>query len=127
MSFYRQRLVGLAGLVLSIGLTSQAQCATIGEDADAVAYDSKRGLIFSSNGGDGSLTIVRQESVDHYRVVGSLPTMQGARTLALDAATGNVYLVSAELGAAPAPTPERPHPRRVPLSNTATVLVVGAP
>lgn len=98
----------------------------IGEGPDATAFDAKRGLVFSSNG-DGSLTIVRQESADRYRVVGSLPTMRGARTMALDPASGKIYLVSAELGAAPAPTPDHPHPRPAPLPGTATVLVVGAP
>jgi YVTN family beta-propeller protein len=101
--------------------------AKIGEDADAAAYDPKRGLVFSSNGGEGSLSVIRQETADRYRTVSSVSTMQGARTMALDATTGKVYLVSAELGAAPAPTPERPHPRRVPVPETATVLVVGAP
>lgn len=98
----------------------------IGEGPDATAFDAKRGLVFSSNG-DGSLTIVRQDSVDRYRVVGSLPTMRGARTMALDPTSGKIYLVSAELGAAPAPTPDHPHPRPAPLPGTATVLVVGAP
>ena len=99
----------------------------IGDGPDAVAYDAKRRLVFSSNGGDGTLTVVHQESADRYRVVDSVRTQKGARTLALDSASGKVYLVTAEMGPAPASTVEQAHPRPLPLPNTFTVLVVGAP
>jgi YVTN family beta-propeller protein len=98
----------------------------IGEGPDAAAYDEKQTLVYSSND-DGTMTAIHQVSPDKYTVVQSLPTMRGARTMALDSASGKVYTISAELGAAPAPTPEHPHPRRVPVPDTATVLVVGAP
>ena len=108
--------------------TSGAQVARvpIGEGPDAVAYDAKRGLVFSSNG-EGSLTIVRQRSADHYEVASTVPTKRGARTMALDPATGKVYVVSADFGPTPAPTPEQPHPRPTPTSDSFTVLVLGAP
>ncbi|MDB6084959.1 MAG: YncE family protein [Gammaproteobacteria bacterium] len=98
----------------------------IGEGPDAVTYDAKRGLVYSSNG-EGTLTVVRQESPDSYRVVATVPTKRGARTMALDPATGKAYLASADFGPAPAPTPEAPHPRPVPLPDTFTMLVVGTP
>jgi YVTN family beta-propeller protein len=98
----------------------------IGEGPDAAAFDPKRGLAFSSNG-EGTLTVVHQESADRYRVTESVPTQRGARTMALDPASGKVYLVSAGFGPAPAPTPEQPHPRPAPIPDTFTVLVVGAP
>jgi DNA-binding beta-propeller fold protein YncE len=97
----------------------------IGEGPDAAAYDAGRGLVYSSND-DGTLTVVRQESPDRYTVVESRSTRPGARTMALDVASGKVYVVGAELGAAPAPTPEHPHPRRVPLPDSVQVIVVGA-
>ncbi|HWJ36877.1 MAG TPA: beta-propeller fold lactonase family protein [Steroidobacteraceae bacterium] len=98
----------------------------VGEGPDAVAYDAQRGLVFSSNG-EGTLTVVRQESADHYRVAESVQTKRGARTMALDSASGKVYLVSADFGPLPAATPEQPHPRPVPIPGTFTVLVVGTP
>ncbi len=98
----------------------------IGEGPDAVAYDAKRALVFSSNG-EGTLTVVRQESADHYRVTESVPTKRGARTMALDSASGTVYLVSADFGPMPAATPEQPHPRPMPIPGTFSVLVVGTP
>ena len=96
----------------------------IGEGPDAAAFDAKRGLVFSSNG-DGTLTVVRQDSADHYTVQATVPTQRGARTMALDTARGRVYLVSADFGPLPAATPEQPHPRPVPIPDTFNVLVVG--
>jgi YVTN family beta-propeller protein len=97
----------------------------VGDGPDAAAFDSKRGLVFSSNG-DGTLTIVREDTADHYTVQATLPTQRGARTMALDATTGKVYAVTSDFGPPPAPTAEQPHPRPVPLPDTFTVLVVGA-
>ena len=97
----------------------------VGEGPDAAAFDPKRGLAFSSNG-DGTLTVVREESADRYSVQATVPTQRGARTMALDPATGKAYVVSADFGPPPAATPEQPHPRPVPVPDTFTVLVIGA-
>jgi YVTN family beta-propeller protein len=98
----------------------------IGEGPDAAAFDAQRGLVFSSNG-DGTLTVVRQESADHYTVAYSVATKKGARTMALDEASGKVYLVSADFDPAPAPSAAQPHPRPVPKPDTFTLLEVGYP
>jgi YVTN family beta-propeller protein len=98
----------------------------IGEGPDAAAFDAKRGLAFSSNG-DGTLTVVRQRTPDDYTVQATVPTQRGARTMALDAAGGKVYLVSADFEPPAAPTPEQPHPRPAPKPDSFTVLVVGSP
>jgi hypothetical protein len=96
----------------------------IGEGPDAAAFDEKRKLVLSSNG-EGTLTLVREESPDHYRVVEAVKTQRGARTMALDPVNGKVYLVTADFASAPAATPEQPHPRPAPVPDTFTVLVVG--
>jgi DNA-binding beta-propeller fold protein YncE len=96
----------------------------IGEGPDAAAFDARRGLVFSSNG-DGTLTVVRRQDADRYVVAASIPTMKGARTMALDQAGGKVYLVSADFDAAPAATAAQPHPRPIAKPATFTVLVVG--
>lgn len=102
----------------------QVARVAIGEGPDAAAYDSTRALAFSSNG-DGTLTSVREDSPDHYRVVGSLATQRGARTMALDPASGKIYLVTAEFGAAPPATADQPHPRPSLVPDSFTILVVG--
>lgn len=98
----------------------------VGEGPDAAAYDSQRGLVFSSNG-DGTLSVIRQVAADRYEIAATVPTKHGARTMALDPASGKVYLVSADLGPAPAATADTPRPRPVPMPGTFTVLVVGTP
>jgi YVTN family beta-propeller protein len=102
----------------------QAALVPIGEHPDAAGYDEKRGTAFSSNG-EGTLSVVRQDSPDRYSVIQTLPTQRGARTMALDEATGKVYLVTADFGAAPAATAEQPHPRPALIPDSFVLLVVG--
>jgi YVTN family beta-propeller protein len=97
----------------------------IGKGPDAAAFDAKRGLVFSSNGQDGTLTVIHEDDPEHFRVLATVPTQKSARTMALDATTHQVYLVAAQFGEAPPPTEDQPHPRPPVLDNTFTVLVVG--
>jgi hypothetical protein len=60
-----------------------------------------------------------------YPTIENLPTQRGARTMAYDAATDRIYLVTAEFGPRPAPTPENPHGRPPMIPGSFTVLVVG--
>lgn len=85
---------------------SEVASLSIGPDAEAIAYDADRGLIFTANGGgDGSVTIIRRYVTDTYAVVQNLPTRKQARTLAIDPSTGNAYLVTALQGAELGPPP----------------------
>jgi hypothetical protein len=97
---------------------------TIGEGPDAAAFDAKHHLVFSSNG-EGTLTVVRPESADRYRVLSTVKTQRGARTMAVDSQSGKIYLVTSDFDPPPAATPEQPHPRPMPTPGTFTVLVVG--
>ncbi|MEA3198008.1 MAG: hypothetical protein QOF32_2060 [Gammaproteobacteria bacterium] len=117
-----------AGVMVVTDADSGKQIAKvkIGEGPDAAAFDAKHGLAFSSNG-DGTLTVVRQDSSDRYTVAQTVKTQRGARTMALDPASGRVYLVTADFGPAPAATAAQPHPRPAPIPDSFTVLVVGAP
>ncbi len=87
----RQRFV-----VLNSSSGNLVASFTTGPGDDVLAYDHDRGLIFIANGaGYGSLTIVRQDAItDSYAVIQNLPTQERARTLAVDSATGEVYLVT---------------------------------
>ena len=102
----------------------QTALVPIGEHPDAAGYDQKRGIVFSSNG-EGTLSVVRQESPDGYTVVQTVPTQRGARTMALDEATGKVYLVTADFGPAPAATAEQPRPRPALIPDSFVLLEVG--
>ena len=96
----------------------------IGSGVDANGFDPAAGLAFSSNG-DGTLTLVHEDSPQTFKVVDNVQTQRGARTMALDAKTHKVFLVTAEFGPAPAPTPEHPHPRPTMKPGTFTLLVFG--
>jgi DNA-binding beta-propeller fold protein YncE len=96
----------------------------IGEGVDATAFDDKAGLAFASCG-EGILTVVREESPDKFSVAENVPTQAGARTMALDRKIHNAYVVTANFGPAPAPSPDNPHPRRTILPDSFVVLVIG--
>jgi DNA-binding beta-propeller fold protein YncE len=96
----------------------------IGEGVDANAFDPATRLGFSSNG-DGTLTVLHEDSPDHFTVVENVPTRRSARTMALDEKTHKLFLSAAQFGPAPAPTAEQPRPRPPVLPNTFVVLVVG--
>jgi YVTN family beta-propeller protein len=110
--------------VTDAGNGNQVALMAIGEHPDAAGYDRKRGMVYSSNG-EGTLSVFHQDDADRYSLVQTLATQRGARTMAIDDATGKVYLVSADFGPAPAPTAEQPHPRPALIPDTFIVLVVG--
>ena len=90
---------------------------TIGKGPDAAAYDEKAGLAFSSNGQDGTLTILDGKTL---RPVATVPTQRGARTMVLDPKTGKIYTIAAKYGAA---APGERRPPMVP--GSATILIYG--
>lgn len=94
----------------------------IGQGTDATAFDAGSQLAFSSNG-DGTLTVVHEDSPASLSVVQNATTQAGARTLAVDANTHDVYLVTARftLGT-PAPGQTRPSRTLVPGSFTLLVM-----
>jgi len=97
----------------------------IGDGVDATAFDPETGLAFASCGGDGVLTVVREDSPDKFSVAENVPTQKGARTMALDTKTHKVFVVTAQFGPRPAPTADNPHPRPAILPDSFVVLVVG--
>jgi len=70
---------------------------------DATAFDPGTGYVLNSCG-DGILTVIHQDSADKYTVVENVKTQTGARTMALDTKTHNIYLAIADFEA-PAPAP----------------------
>ena len=96
----------------------------IGGGVDAAGFDPETGLAFSSNG-EGTLTVVREDSPDKFTVLENVATRRGARTMALDPKTHRVFLVTAEFGPPPAPTPERPRPRPRVVPGSFTLLILG--
>ena len=105
--------------------------AGIGEGPDAAGYDPGTGIAFSSNGRDGTLTLVKQVG-GTWQAVETIITEPGARTMAVDTVTHKVYLLTAGFGPMPGRRPQiwsearpgqRAHPPIRP--DTFHVLVVG--
>jgi len=96
----------------------------IGDGVDANGFDPETGFAFASCG-EGVLTVAHEDSPDKFSVVQNVPTKKGARTMAVDPKTHNVFLVTAKFGTPPAPTSTQPHPRPPILPDSFVVLVVG--
>jgi hypothetical protein len=96
----------------------------IGDGVDATTFDPGTGLAFASCG-EGLLTVVREESPNKFSVAENVKTQEGARTLALDDKTHQVFVVTAKFGPPPAPTADQSHPRHSILPDTFVVLVLG--
>jgi len=96
----------------------------IGPGVDAVSYDESAKLLFASNGGDGTMTVIRQDSADRYTALGSAATRVGSRTMTLDPVTHRVYLATVQYGPTPAPTAEQPRPRAPFIPGSFAILVL---
>jgi len=105
----------------------------IGRGSDGCVFDPERALAFSSNGGDGTLTVVREEGPDRFGVVATIPTQPGARTMTLDPKTHRIYLATAtyapspeaKAGTKPAPAGKGAGRGRNMVPGSFVVLVVG--
>jgi YVTN family beta-propeller protein len=93
----------------------------IGEGCDGVKFDPGLKRAYSSNG-EGTMTVVQEVSKDSFKVLENVPTMSGARTLAVDTKTHHIYLPSAEYEAAPAATTQNSRSRRTMKPDSFTLL-----
>jgi hypothetical protein len=100
------------------------QTLPIGDHIDATYFDPASGTVFNSCG-DGTLSVVQQNSADNYQLVENAKTEPGARTMAFDTKTGHVFLVTADMQPAPTPTQDNPKPRRKMIPGTFRLLVLG--
>jgi DNA-binding beta-propeller fold protein YncE len=93
----------------------------IGAGCDGVKFDPILKRAYSSNG-EGTITVVQETDKDNFKVLETIKTMPGARTLALDPRTHHIYTPTAELNPAPAATADNPNPRRSPKPGSFLVM-----
>lgn len=91
-----------------------------GQGIDAAAFDPGTQLAFVSNGRDGTVTVVREETPEKFSVVQTLTTQVNARTMTVDPATHRIYLTA---GTLLPPEPGQRRPRVAP--GSVKVLVYG--
>ena len=107
----------------------------IGDGCDGATFNPETMEAFSSQG-DGTLTVIKEDSPTSFRVEQTVATPARAKTLTLDTKTGQIYLITAEYGPAslgapppanlPANAPDwmkRPRPPMIP--GSFQILVVG--
>jgi YVTN family beta-propeller protein len=70
----------------------------IGPGGGEVLLDAKRHYVYSANA-DGTLSVIEEQGPDHFVVRPGIATAPGARTGALDPASGRLYLVTADVAA----------------------------
>ena len=69
--------------------------------------------------------MVHEDSPARYSVVANVPTALGARTLAFDAESHRIFLVTAQFGPLPDSTAAQPRPRRPMVPGTFQLMVFG--
>jgi len=80
----------------------------IGTGTDGATFNPKTMEAFSSNGGDGTLTVIKENSPTSFVVEQNVKTGPRFKTLTLDDKTGHILLIGAEYGPPPPPPAEPP-------------------
>jgi hypothetical protein len=102
----------------------------IGTGTDGAVFNPATMEVFSSQG-DGTLTVVKENSSSSFALEQTVKTMPTAKTLTLDSKTGHILLIAAEYGPPPTTPPAEGRgfgrgPGRGPmLPDSFTILVVG--
>jgi YVTN family beta-propeller protein len=68
----------------------------IGDGCDATGFDADRGLAFAS-AGDGTITVIKEDGGDKFSVAQTVTTQKGARTMAVDEKTHQIFTVTANV------------------------------
>jgi DNA-binding beta-propeller fold protein YncE len=86
------------GHLVVVNADTGATVATlpIGLGTDAAAFDPSRRLVFSSNGRDGTLSVIREVDANRFVPVATIRTALSARTMSVDPATGRLFLAAAD-------------------------------
>lgn len=79
----------------------------IGAQNDGVLFNPTTKEVLAATG-DGHLSVIKENGPASFSVEQTLDTLPGARTIALDAKTNHIFLMTAEYGPVPADAPPPP-------------------
>jgi DNA-binding beta-propeller fold protein YncE len=97
----------------------------LGGGSDGATFNPATMEAFSTNG-NGTLTVVKENSPTDFVVEQNLQTMLGARTITFDSKTGRILTMSLERGPAPPPPPGGGRGPQAPaIPGSFTILVIG--
>jgi YVTN family beta-propeller protein len=68
----------------------------VGAGVDSTWFDPQTRLAFTSNGGAGTVSVAHEDSAAALKIVQTIKTARGARTMALDPATHMIYLAATD-------------------------------
>ena len=96
----RRLFIGCRSKVMAVLDADSGKVITtlpIGDHVDATAFDPETRLILNSNG-EGTVTVIREDSPDKYSLAETVKTLPRAKTSALDPRTHQLFLSTAESG-----------------------------
>jgi len=100
------------------------QSFPISAGVDAAVFEPETGLLFVSTR-DGMVHIFHEDSPDKLSEVQTLKTEYGAKTLAIDPKTHNIFLSTSDFDPPPPPTERQPRPNPRAKQGNFRVLVYG--
>jgi YVTN family beta-propeller protein len=90
----------------------------VGEGVDSTWFDPGTKLAFTSNGGAGTVSVAHEDSPSLLKIVQTIKTVRGARTMALDPVTHTIYLAATDY------EPQAPGSKDRPKAVTGTFRVL---
>jgi len=96
----------------------------IGSGTDGATFNPETMEAFATHG-EGTLTVVKENSPTSFAVEQTLKTLPRARTIAIDGKTGRIFTVTAEFGPPPPPAPGEKWSRAPMIPGTFSILEIG--
>jgi DNA-binding beta-propeller fold protein YncE len=93
----------------------------IGDGCDGVGFNNNTKMIYTSNG-EGTMSIIKEEDANHFKLLENIPTLKGARTIAVDESSNKIFLPTADFE--PLPADAKPNTRGKMISGSFKILVV---
>jgi DNA-binding beta-propeller fold protein YncE len=83
-------------VVVNIDTGAEVGTVPIGKGSDAVVFNPVHKLILSSNGRDGTLSVIQEQDADTFALIDTVKTVVTARTMGINQQSGRVYLAAAK-------------------------------
>jgi YVTN family beta-propeller protein len=119
----KRLFAGCEKLLVVLDATNGTRVDTlaIGDGCDGVAFDKALKKIFTSNG-EGTMTIIDENTADKFTISATMTTKKGARTIYLDETTHTIYMPTADFEAKT--NTDNPKARPKMIAGSFQVLVV---
>lgn len=95
----------------------------IGAGSDGAVFDPVRKWAISANG-EGTISVIAEKDADHFESLGEIPTARSARTIAIDPASGRLFLPAADVDKVDPPSTPGGRPRTTYKAGSLKLLVL---